>query len=83
MGNRSGTPGKLDCSTRNPPSDSRLCLDHVRPRTVSDLKICVAIVALTTLELFALSKGKNGTLLRIIIIAISGLAGFSIAELVR
>ena len=50
---------------------------------MSDLKICIAIVALTTLELFALSKGKNGTLLRIIIIAIAGLAGFSIAELVK
>jgi hypothetical protein len=43
-------------------------------------KICIAIVCLTVLELFALSKGKNGTLLRIIIIAIAGLAGFSIAE---
>ena len=50
---------------------------------MSDVKICVAIVALTTLELVALSKGKNGTLLRIIIIAIAGLAGFSIAELVK
>jgi len=50
---------------------------------LNDVKICVAIVALTTLELFALSKGKNGTLLRIIIIAIAGLAGFSIAELVE
>jgi hypothetical protein len=49
----------------------------------STLKVCVAIVSLTTLELFAISKGKNGTLLRIIIVAIAGLAGFSIAELVR
>jgi hypothetical protein len=49
----------------------------------STIKICIAIVSLTTLELFALHKGKNGTLLRIIIIAIAGLAGFSIAELVR
>jgi len=49
----------------------------------STLKVCVAIVCLTTLELFALSKGKNGTLLRIIIVAIAGLAGFSIAELIR
>jgi hypothetical protein len=47
------------------------------------VRICVAIVCLTVLELFALHKGKNGTLLRIIIIAIAGLAGFSIAELVR
>jgi hypothetical protein len=45
-----------------------------------ELRICIAIVCLTTLELFALHKGKNGTLLRIIIIAIAGLAGFSIAE---
>ena len=50
---------------------------------MSDVKICIAIVALTTLELVALRKGKNGTLLRIIIIAIAGLAGFSIAELVK
>jgi hypothetical protein len=46
-----------------------------------ELRICIAIVCLTTLELVALSKGKNGTLLRVIIIAIAGLAGFSIAEL--
>jgi len=46
----------------------------------STLKVCIAIVSLTTLELFALSKGKNGTLLRIAIIAIAGLAGFSLAS---
>jgi len=48
-----------------------------------ELRIIVAIVCLTALELFALSKGKNGTLLRIIIVAIAGLAGFSLAELVK
>jgi len=48
-----------------------------------DLKVCVAIVALTVLELFALHKGRNGTMLRIIIIAIAGLAGFSIAEFIK
>lgn len=48
-----------------------------------ELRICTAIAALTILELAALSKGKNGTLLRIIIIAIAGLAGFSIAELFK
>jgi hypothetical protein len=47
------------------------------------IKICVAIVCLTALELFALHKGKNGTLLRLIIIAIAGLAGFSLAELIK
>jgi hypothetical protein len=49
----------------------------------SFLKVCTAIICLTILELTALSKGKNGTLLRIIIIAIAGLAGFSIAEFLR
>jgi len=48
-----------------------------------EVRICIAIVCLTALELFALSKGKNGTLLRIIIIAIAGLAGFSIAEFIK
>ena len=46
-------------------------------------KICIAIVCLTAIELFALHKGKNGTLLRIVIIAIAGLAGFTIAELLK
>jgi len=49
----------------------------------STLKVCIAIVSLTALELVALSKGKNGTLLRVVLIAIAGLAGFSIAELVK
>jgi hypothetical protein len=48
-----------------------------------ELRICLAIVCLTALELFALSKGKNGTLLRIIIIAIAGLAGFSLAQFIK
>jgi hypothetical protein len=47
------------------------------------LRCIAAIAALTTLELFALHKGKNGTLLRIVIIAIAGLAGFSLAELIK
>jgi len=47
------------------------------------LKVIVAILSLTLLEVVALCKGKNGTLLRIIIIAIAGLAGFSIAELIK
>jgi hypothetical protein len=49
----------------------------------SFFKVCIAIVCLTILELAALQKGKNGTMMRIIIIAIAGLAGFSIAELVK
>jgi hypothetical protein len=49
----------------------------------SFLKICIAIICLTILELAALYKGRNGTMLRIVIIAIAGLAGFSIAELIK
>lgn len=45
--------------------------------------ICVAILCLTTLELFALHKGRNGTLLRLTIVAIAGLAGFTLAELIK
>jgi len=48
-----------------------------------ELRIIIAIICLTALELFALSKGKNGTLLRIIIVAIAGLAGFSVAEFIK
>ena len=44
---------------------------------------CLAIVALTALEMFALSKGKNGTMLRIVIIIIAGIAGFSVGELIK
>ena len=51
--------------------------------TLDGSKICIAILCLTVLELFALHKGRNGTMLRIVIIAIAGLAGFSIAELVK
>ena len=47
------------------------------------IKCGIAIVALTTLEIVALAKGKNGTLLRLIIIAIAGLAGFSLAQFLR
>lgn len=49
----------------------------------SFLKVCVAILCLTILEIVALSKGRDGTLLRIVIVAIAGLAGFSIAELIK
>jgi hypothetical protein len=48
-----------------------------------EFRVCIAIVCLTALELTALYKGKNGTMLRIIIIAIAGLAGFSLAELIK
>jgi hypothetical protein len=34
-------------------------------------------------EVVALCKGKNGFILRLVIIALAGLAGFSLAELIR
>ena len=45
------------------------------------LRICIAIVALALVEVVALLTGHNGTLLRIVIVAISGLGGFSMAKL--
>jgi len=52
-------------------------------QAIDCLKILGVAVCITAVELFALHKGKNGTLLRLVIIALAGLAGFSIAELVR
>lgn len=49
----------------------------------SFFKIAIAIICLTVLELVALCKGRNGFMLRLVIIAIAGLAGFSIAELIK
>jgi hypothetical protein len=53
------------------------------PSDSEAIKCTAAIICLTVLEVVALSKGKNGTLLRIIIIAIAGIAGFSIAQFIR
>lgn len=51
--------------------------------TPESLRVLVAIAAITAIEIVALIKGKNGTMMRIVIIAIAALAGFSIAELVK
>ncbi len=40
--------------------------------------VCTGLVCLTLLELYALSQGINGTLLRIILVVISGVIGFTI-----
>ena len=53
------------------------------PADSDAIKCGLAIIGLTTLEAIALSKGKNGTMLRIVIIAIAGIAGFSLAQLIR
>lgn len=47
------------------------------------LRVCVAITALTILEIVAMLTGHNGTLLRLAIIAIAGLGGFSLAKILR
>ena len=46
-------------------------------------KVCFAIVAVTVLEIVAMLTGHNGTMLRVAIIAVSGLGGFSLAKLIR
>ena len=40
--------------------------------------VCVALVCLTGLEVYALSQGINGTMLSIVIAIIAGIAGFVI-----
>lgn len=46
-------------------------------------KVCFAIVAIAAIEITALLTGHNGTMLRVAIVAVSGLGGFSLAKLVR
>lgn len=53
------------------------------PQAFDCLKILGIAVCITTVEIVALYKGKNGTLLRLVIIALAGLAGFSLAELIK
>ena len=43
------------------------------------VKVCFAIVAITVVEIAALLTGHNGTILRLALVAISGLGGFSLA----
>jgi hypothetical protein len=47
------------------------------------VKACVAIVAITILEVVAMLTGHNGTMLRLALVAIAGLGGFALARLVR
>jgi hypothetical protein len=46
-------------------------------------KVCFAIVAIAVVEITALVTGHNGTMLRVSIVALSGLGGFSLAQLLR
>lgn len=40
--------------------------------------LCVALACLTALEIYALSRGINGTILTIVVGIIAGVAGFTI-----
>lgn len=47
------------------------------------IKCIVAIACITTIELVALLKGKNGFMLRLTIAAIAMLAGVSLAQVLH
>lgn len=47
------------------------------------LHVCIAIVAVTVLEIAALLTGHNGTMLRLAFIAVAGLGGFSLSQFLR
>jgi hypothetical protein len=46
-------------------------------------KVCTAIAGIVILETVAMLTGHNGTLLRLALVAIAGLGGFSLARLLR
>ena len=45
--------------------------------------VCVALVCLTGIEIYALSQGINGTYLSIVIAVIAGIAGFVIPSPIK
>jgi hypothetical protein len=47
------------------------------------VKICFAIVAIMVLEVVAMLTAHNGTMLRLALVAIAGLGGFSLASILR
>ncbi len=53
------------------------------PQATDLIKVLGIGICITSVEIVALCKGKNGTILRIVIIALAGLAGFSLAELIK
>lgn len=57
-------------------------MDHLQPGYITTRIVC-AIIALVILEVTALLTGHNGTLLRIALVAIAGLGGFSLANVIR
>jgi hypothetical protein len=55
----------------------------VSPQAADVVKTLGAAACITAVEIVALCKGKNGFLLRLVIVALAGLAGFSLAELIK
>lgn len=53
------------------------------PQAADAVKVIVAATCITVVEIVALCKGKNGFMLRLVIVALAGLAGFSLAEMLR
>ena len=43
--------------------------------------ICVALVCLTAIEIYALSQGINGTILSLVIAVVAGIAGWTAPQL--
>jgi hypothetical protein len=46
-------------------------------------RVCFAIVSITILEGIAMATGHNGTMLRLALVAVAGLGGFSVGQLLR
>jgi hypothetical protein len=46
-------------------------------------RVCFAISGIVVIETIALLTGHNGTLLRLALVAIAGLGGFSLANILR
>jgi hypothetical protein len=53
------------------------------PQTVDLVKVLGVAACITLVEIVALFKGRNGLMLRLVIVALAGLAGFSLAELIK
>ena len=52
-------------------------------KTIDWRIVCVGLICLTALEIFALSNGINGTLLKIVLIVIAGVIGVTIPNPIK
>ena len=53
------------------------------PQAADLCRVGIAAICITVVEIVALCKGKNGIMLRLVIIALAGLAGFSLAQFIK